>query len=63
MINIIIKASNLESLIMSADLIITGEEQIDYQTAFGKVLSGIAKIAKKYNKPLVCIAGSFGKDH
>ena len=62
-VNIMIKASNLEILIKDADLVITGEGQIDYQTAFGKVPSGIAKIAKTYNKPLVCIAGSLGKDY
>ena len=62
-VSTMIQATNLESLIKDADLIITGEGQVDYQTAYGKVPSGIAKIAKTYSKPLVCIAGSLGKDY
>jgi glycerate kinase len=34
---------------------------IDYQTAFGKTPFGVAKIAKKYNIPVIAIAGGIGK--
>jgi glycerate kinase len=53
----------LEEKIKNADLIITGEGSTDYQTMFGKVPLGIAKIAAKYNKPVVCISGSLGNGY
>tara|TARA_B100001059_G_scaffold116872_1_gene117143 strand:- start:3218 stop:4354 length:1137 start_codon:yes stop_codon:yes gene_type:complete len=56
--SILSKLSNLENEIKKADLIITGEGKIDGQTINGKVPIGIAKIAKKYDKPVICIAGS-----
>lgn len=53
---------HLEEKIMDADLIITGEGKIDYQTRFGKTPQGVARLAKKYNKPVISIAGTLGKD-
>lgn len=41
-----------------ADLIITGEGRIDFQSAYGKVISGIAQRAGKYGVPAAAIAGS-----
>ena len=61
-IDIVIEATKLEENIRDADLVITGEGMIDYQTAFGKTPYGIAKVAKKYNIPLIAIAGGIGKD-
>lgn len=40
------------------DLIITGEGKIDGQTSSGKVISGIAQIAKSYNIPVIAIGGT-----
>jgi len=42
------------------DLVITGEGQINAQTLFGKVPSGVARLAKKYDLPVVAIVGSIG---
>ena len=42
-----------QKLIKEADLILTGEGKIDEQTAIGKALAGSAKMAKKYNKPVM----------
>ena len=56
--SILSKLSNLENEIKKADLIITGEGKIDGQTINGKVPIGIAKIAKKYDKPVICITGA-----
>lgn len=44
-----------------ADLIITGEGRIDYQSAYGKVISGIAGRAEKYGIPIAAIAGSLSE--
>ncbi|MCD4769638.1 MAG: glycerate kinase [Bacteroidales bacterium] len=51
---------NLDEYIKQADLIITGEGKVDFQTQFGKTPFGVAQIAKRYNKPVICLAGSVG---
>lgn len=61
-IDIVIQAANLEEHVKDADLVITGEGMIDFQTAFGKTPYGVAKVAKKYNIPVIAIAGGIGKD-
>ena len=43
--------------IRSADLVITGEGKIDHQTLYGKVIAGIAGLAKKHNKPCLAFCG------
>jgi len=52
---------DLDALARDADLIITGEGNLDAQSAMGKVLSGIARRAKAYGKPVIAIAGGIGK--
>ena len=59
-IDIVMEAVGLEEAVRSADLVITGEGRIDHQTCFGKTPIGVAKIAKRYNKPVIAIAGSLG---
>ena len=54
----IINLVGLESEIKNADLVITGEGRIDNQSVNGKAPIGIAKIAKKYNLPVIAIVGS-----
>lgn len=49
---------DLESKIRDADLVITGEGKIDYQTQFGKTPFGVASLAKKYNIPVIAIGGT-----
>lgn len=56
--DIIIEATELENKIKKADLVITGEGCLDSQTFFGKTSYGVAKLAKKYNKPVITINGS-----
>ncbi len=40
-----------------ADLAITGEGRVDFQTAFGKTPSGVAAAARKFGVPVVAIGG------
>lgn len=61
-IDIVIEYSNLESKLKNADFIITGEGSIDGQTRFGKTPFGVAKLGKKYNIPVIALAGNVGKD-
>ncbi|MGB9808575.1 MAG: glycerate kinase [Caldanaerobacter sp.] len=62
-IEIIIETTRLEEKIKEVDLVITGEGNTDFQTAFGKAPAGIAKLAKKYNKPVIILSGGLGKDY
>lgn len=57
-IKLILDTIHFEEMIKDADLIITGEGRIDSQTAYGKVVAGVAKIAKKHNIPVIAIGGS-----
>lgn len=57
-IEIISDEIKLEDEIKNADLIITGEGKMDLQSSMGKTPTGIAKLAKRYNKPVVALAGS-----
>jgi glycerate kinase len=61
--DIIEKITRLEKVIIEVDLVITGEGKMDEQTKFGKTPHGIAQLAKKYNKPVIGIAGSLGYDY
>ncbi|MCM3570577.1 glycerate kinase [Neobacillus mesonae] len=51
---------NLEEQVKEADLVITGEGMMDFQSVQGKAPIGVAKIAKKHNKPVIAIVGSEG---
>lgn len=61
-IDIVIKYTNLEKLIVDADLVFTGEGSIDSQTKYGKVPYGVSITAKKYNVPVIVIAGNVSGD-
>ena len=56
------EATGLEQALEGADLAITGDGKVDFQTAFGKMPSGVAKAAKKKNVPLVAIGGALADD-
>ena len=61
-IKIVLEETNLENYIKNADVVITGEGQLDGQTIFGKAPIGVAQIAKKYKKPVIAFSGSVKKD-
>jgi len=56
-IEIVLAETKLEDHIAKADLVITGEGRLDGQTVMGKAPVGVARIAKKYNKPVLAFAG------
>lgn len=56
----VIDLTELEDKIVAADLIVTGEGQMDGQSIMGKAPIGIARLAKKHNKPVVAVTGSIG---
>ncbi len=61
-IEIVTDALRLADLVADADLVITGEGRIDSQTIHGKVPVGVAKVAKRFNVPVIGIAGSLTAD-
>ena len=52
------RETQLEDSVKDADIVITGEGCLDSQTAMGKAPVGIAKIAKKYRKPVIAFSGA-----
>lgn len=61
-IEMVIEYAGLEEKVRVADMVWTGEGSIDFQTQYGKTPLGVAMIAKKYNKPVIALAGSVGND-
>ena len=61
-IDIVVQATKLSNYIKGADLVLTGEGRVDFQTAFGKTPSGVAKAAKKHNVPVIAIGGALSDD-
>ena len=57
-IRIVIDASDLARKMAGADLVLTGEGQIDRQTAYGKTISGVARTAQAAGVPVVAVVGS-----
>lgn len=56
-IDLILGELRIEEKIKTADLVITGEGRLDAQTVMGKAPIGIARIAKKYGKPVIAFSG------
>ena len=61
-IDIVSRATSIESHLETADLVFTGEGRVDFQTAFGKTPAGIARLAGKYGVPVVAIGGGLADD-
>ena len=57
-IEIITQTIALEDEIKKADLVITGEGRMDFQSTMGKTPTGVAKLAKRHHKPVIALAGS-----
>ncbi len=59
-IEMVLDILKFDDRLKGVDLVITGEGRIDGQSVKGKVPAGVAKRARKLNKPLVAIAGGVG---
>lgn len=60
-VDIAIEVTKLEEKIRDADYVFTGEGGTDFQTKFGKTPYGVAKLGKKYHKPVISLAGYLGE--
>ncbi|NQF17068.1 glycerate kinase [Brevibacillus sp. HB1.3] len=59
-IEIVIETTGLVEAMDKATLVITGEGQVDFQTAQGKTPCGVAQVAQRYGIPVIVLAGSIG---
>ncbi|MGI1818802.1 glycerate kinase family protein [Lactobacillus johnsonii] len=60
-VDLAIEVTKLEEKVKSADYVFTGEGGTDFQTKFGKTPYGVAKLGKKYHKPVISLAGYLGE--
>ncbi|MGD9332766.1 MAG: glycerate kinase [Desulfobacterales bacterium] len=61
-VDLVLDLVDLDAKLAGADLVLTGEGQIDFQTAFGKAPAGVAQRAQTAGVPCLAIAGSIGDD-
>ncbi|MGL4970681.1 MAG: glycerate kinase family protein, partial [Cetobacterium sp.] len=61
-IDMILEKVGLEKELEDADFVITGEGRLDLQTSMGKAPVGVAKIAKKFDIPVIALAGGLTDD-
>lgn len=60
-VDLAIEVTKLEDKIRDTDYVFTGEGGTDFQTKFGKTPYGVAKLGKKYHKPVISLAGYLGE--
>ena len=60
-IEVVLKYVKFNHHLQNTDLVITGEGQVDHQTASGKTPQGVAMAAQKKNVPTVILAGAVGE--
>jgi glycerate kinase len=61
-VDLVLDLVGLADKLAGADLVLTGEGQIDFQTVFGKAPAGVARAAQAAGVPCIAIAGSVGDD-
>lgn len=60
-VNIVLEATGFSNIVQHADLVITGEGNTDLQTTHGKAPVGVARVARQFDVPVVCLSGGLGK--
>ncbi|MCP5159261.1 MAG: glycerate kinase [Gammaproteobacteria bacterium] len=59
-VDLVLDLTGLDEHLHGADLVLTAEGQIDFQTTFGKAPAGVAERARARGIPCLAIAGSVG---
>lgn len=62
-IELILDTINFAAHLQGAGLVFTGEGRIDSQSAMGKAISGIAKLAGEANVPVIALCGTLGRGY
>ena len=60
-VDIVLDHVGLDEKLEGADLVITGEGQVDFQTVYNKAPIGVARRAKRRNIPVLAVCGSLGR--
>jgi glycerate kinase len=61
-VELVVAAARLDDHMKDADLAVTGEGRVDFQTAFGKTPAGVAASAKRNGVPVIAIGGGLSED-
>ena len=61
-IDIVLEEIGMERELKDADIVITGEGRLDGQTVMGKAPVGVARLARKYHKPVLAFSGCVTED-
>lgn len=62
-IELVMAAVGIEAKMKTADLVITAEGAIDGQSASGKAPTGVARLAQRYQVPVIGLAGMLGDEN
>lgn len=60
--DVVLRYLDLDGALATADLVVTAEGGIDFQTPFGKVPAEVARRAKQRGLPVIALAGTVGKN-
>jgi len=60
--DVVMRYLDLDGALATADLVVTAEGGIDFQTPRGKVPAEVARRAKQRGLPVIALAGTVGKD-
>jgi len=61
--SLVFETVGLEQHMQRADLVLTAEGQIDKQTTYGKSVSAVATLAKRFGLPVLALAGGLGNNY
>lgn len=59
-VEVVMELTGFEERLQRSDLVVTGEGQLDAQTAYGKTMAGVARRARDAGLPVVAVVGSIG---
>lgn len=62
-VDIVLDICKFDELVRGADVVLTGEGMTDFQTAMGKAPVGVARRAKKFKLPVICLSGGLGEGY
>lgn len=60
-IELLLDTAHFDEIIQTADMVFTGEGRIDWQSAHGKVPTGVGLRCMKYGVPCIALCGSVGE--
>ena len=61
-VEIVLEETRLAEYVRDADIVVTGEGRLDAQTVMGKAPIGVARLAKRYGKKVIALAGCVAPD-